>query len=179
MAVQVRRDPLRFGRTHFDYQGFYWRADEDGRLVSVDDVQPAKNHLRLRVTKEVSWQTQQVVSDDKLWSPIVCVPFLAICFCHYKNVELATDAVPSKVKAKREHGWSPEAWHKLKIEPMRRQLAAAGANQPGGLKRAQSQCLHQGITRPSFHQRKLGEFTDITCPHGTALDNRSCSTANG
>jgi hypothetical protein len=108
-------------------------------------------------------------------------PLLAISFCHCKNVDILRETVPPKVKAKRErsHGWSPDAWHALKIEPMQKELRGAGADEPGGLKRA----LH--ICRGHFKDYRGGHglfgkvhgmwwweprLTDTSHPHRYEID---------
>jgi hypothetical protein len=129
-----------------------WLTDEHGQMRPTDGIEPARDKFRLLVSKEVSWQQGNIVSDEKLSAPLICVPFLAICFCHCKNVKVEREPVPNKVRLKREraHGWSPDASHRIGIDPMRKQLAAVGANEPSGLKRA----LH--IMRGHFKDYREG-----------------------
>jgi hypothetical protein len=81
-----------------------------------------------RVTPFFQWPTGEVIGHTQFDPAIFFAPFLAISFCHCKNVDILREPLPAKVKAKRErlHGWSASAWHSLKIEPMRKQLAKAG-----------------------------------------------------
>jgi hypothetical protein len=115
---------------------FEWHIDKDGQLIP-----PASKPSGIQYDASLLFRWPQFKILDTPWRPDpepFAAPFLTISFCHCKNVEVAREPVPPKVKAKREHtyGWSPDAWHQLKIEPMRKQLRAVGANQPGGLKRA-------------------------------------------
>ena len=120
--------------------GVLYEVDETGQFRAVAGA----DGLRWATTPLITWPEGHPVDKlrmpDNSWSGHIFMfaPCLAISFCHCKNVEIIRQPVPSKVKAKRErkYGWSPNQWHALQIEPMRRQLDAAGANEPGGLQRA-------------------------------------------
>ena len=128
-----------------------WRTNKDGQLLPIDGLPTTDNKARVSVSKEVTWPGE-LFGNSQLDGSIVAVPFLAISFCHCKNVDIVREPVPPRVKAKRERtqGWSLDAWHTLKIEPMRKQLAEAGAEGTGGLKRA----LH--IMRGHFKDYREG-----------------------
>lgn len=119
-------------------QGFIWRVNKDGECLAADGKQLSVKKAYYRVTPFFQWPTDKVIGHTRFEPAIFFAAFLAISFCHCKNVDILSEAVPPKVRAKRErfHGWSPSAWHPLKIEPMRRRLAEAGANEPDGLKRS-------------------------------------------
>ncbi len=133
--------------------GFRWHIDKEGHFIS-----PANKPAAIPFEASPLFRWPEFKICDGSWrspgSPLsaFAVPFLAISFCHCKNVEISRQRIAPKVKAKREreHGWSPDAWHTLQIEPMRKQLAAAGAHEPGGLKRA----LH--IMRGHFKDYREG-----------------------
>jgi hypothetical protein len=119
-------------------RGVIWRVNKDGECLAADGSRLTEETAFYRVTPFFQWPTGEVIGHTQFDPAIFFAPFLAISFCHCKNVDILREAVPPKVKAKRERlrGWSPSAWHSLRIEPMRRQLAEAGANEPGGLKRS-------------------------------------------
>jgi hypothetical protein len=118
-----------------------WRVSKDGQILSIDGSEVKSDKVRLSVSQEVDWHGR-TYGQSPLPSDLLCLPLLAISFCHCKNVDLIREPVPPKVKAKREraYGWSPDAWHTLKIEPMQRQLHSVGAKDPAGLKRALHIC---------------------------------------
>jgi hypothetical protein len=108
---------------------YRWRIDTQGQLLREGNL----------VTPPLKWPEGYILDPSRQGDlESIAVPLLAICFCHCKNIPLVREPVPTKVKTKRDsaHGWSPDAWHTLQIEPMRKQLNAAGASEPGGLKRA-------------------------------------------
>lgn len=162
-------------------QGIIWRISREGECLSAEGTPFAGDTMTYLATPIFRWPTGEVLLERRIELQPFFAPFLAISFCHCKNVDILREPVPPKVKAKRErtHGWSPDAWHALKIEPMRRQLRGAGANEPGGLKRA----LH--ITRGHFKDYREGRglfgkvhgmwwwdnrLTDSSHPHRYRID---------
>ncbi len=133
-------------------RGVDWRIDKDGRLLPASGIPIKEGAVEYSASPILRWPQCQILDNSPLDLELFAVPFLAISFCHCENVPLLREPVPPKVRAKREraYGWSPDAWHTLKIEPMRKRLNAAGACEPGGLKRA----LH--IMRGHFKDYRKG-----------------------
>jgi hypothetical protein len=119
-------------------QGAKWCVSKDGECLSAEGKPLEGETTSYSVTPILRWPEGNVLARGYFEPSLFFVPFLAICFCHCKNVDILKEPVAPKVKAKRErsYGWTPDAWHTLKIEPIRKQLADAGAHQPAGLKRA-------------------------------------------
>ena len=133
-------------------RGFNWSIDKDGHFAAPADKRAKKEAIAYAASPIVRWPQLEILDSRPPDLEPFIVPFLAISFCHCKNVDLVREPVAPKVKAKRDrvHSWSPESWHTLRIEPIRTQLNAAGAREPGGLKRA----LH--IMRGHFKDYREG-----------------------
>jgi hypothetical protein len=119
-----------------------WRISPAGECLSADGTRPSNERMLYNMSPIFRWPTGEKIMQAPMELQPFFAPLLAVSFCHCKNVDILHELVPPKVKAKREraHGWSPEAWHALKIEPMRKQLRGAGAGERGGLKRALHIC---------------------------------------
>jgi hypothetical protein len=134
-------------------QGSIWYVSKDGQLLSAHRKPLERgSNAHFIFTPIQRWPEGDWVAPAQFGASEFFAPFLAICFCHCKNVDILSEPVPPKVKAKRErtYGWTTDAWHMLKIEPMRKELASEGAEQPGGLKRS----LH--IMRGHFKDYREG-----------------------
>jgi hypothetical protein len=134
-------------------RGFDWPIDTDGHIQApASGVDTNERGIQCWFSPLVSWPQFEILRNDPPDLEMFVAPFLAISFCHCKNVPLVREPISPKLKTKRErkYGWTPDAWHTLRIEPMRMQLNAAGAEGVGGLKRA----LH--IMRGHFKDYREG-----------------------
>ena len=107
-----------------------WRIGPAGECLSADGTRPSNDKMLYNISPLFRWPTGESSVQMPMDLQPFFAPLLAISFCHCKNVDILHEPVAPKVKTKRErsHGWSPEAWHALKIEPMRKELRGAGAS---------------------------------------------------
>jgi len=137
-------------------QSVAWQVANDGRFLNADgtEIDLGEGGCKFVVTDAYRLPSGRASNRDPSFDVnLLFVPFLALSFCHCKNVAVRRETVPLPVQHKRQrkYGWSPQSWHEIQIEPVRRVLENSGARQGrNGLARA----LH--IQRGSFRDYREG-----------------------
>ena len=140
-----------------------------GKAIPVQTPTGHPLHLTMALFQPMT-PAQQVRMHEEL-STMLFPMWLALSFCHCKNVQIVPQTFIRHGKAQRYRGRPRVTYHTLNIQPMRTVLRSEGDSATIGLKRALSICRGHSKTTP----RARGCLANCTvCTGG----NNTCAGAS-